>query len=70
MFSSDHLISMDSCKRARLERQIRAEERRILRLQEKLQVSENPNLRRKWLEARNRLRDLRLELMRTPSSIF
>lgn len=69
-FSSDHLISVQSCLIARLERQIRAEEQRISSLQEELRLRENPNLRSKWLNARVRLRDLRLELMRQQSSIF
>jgi hypothetical protein len=69
-FSSDHLISDQSCLIARLERQIRAEEQRISSLHEELRLRENPNLRSKWLNARVRLRDLRLELMRQQNSIF
>lgn len=69
-FSSDHLISDQSCLIARLERQIRAEEQRVSRLQKELRQCDTPNLRSKWLNARVRLRDLRLELMRQQSSLF
>lgn len=69
-FSSDHLISVQSCLIARLERQISAEEQRISRLQEELRQFDTPMMRNRWLNARFRLRDLRLELMRQQSSIL
>lgn len=62
-FSNDLQINVQSCKIARIERLIDAEERLIARLQQELEMVPNPELKSKWLAARNRLRDLRLDLM-------
>lgn len=62
-FSTDLQINVQSCQIARIERLIKAEERSIARMQRELEVAENPDLKLKWLAARNRLRDLRLDLM-------
>lgn len=63
-FSTDLQINVQSCQIARIERLIEAEERSIQRLQRDLQRGENPKLNERWLAARKRLRDLRLDLMR------
>lgn len=63
-FSNDLQINIQSCQIARIERLIEAEERSIQRLQGELQLGENPKLNERWLAARKRLRDLRLDLMR------
>lgn len=62
-FSNDFQINDRSCQIARIERLIKAEEQSIARLQRELEITENPDLKTKWLAARNRLRDLRLDLM-------
>lgn len=63
-FSTDHLISVDSCNRARLNREVENEEQRVKKLGEALQLRNDPCLRERWLEARDRLRQLRLELFK------
>lgn len=62
-FSNDFQINDHSCQIARIERQIRAEEHSIARMQQELEIAAKPDLKAKWLAARNRLRDLRLDLM-------
>lgn len=62
-FSNDFQINDQSCQIARIERLIRAEERSIARMQRELEIAENPELKTRWLAARNCLRDLRLDLM-------
>lgn len=62
-FSIDNPISLQSCKRARLQRLIQSEEDRIRRLAAALDHQESQHLRQQWIEARRRLRDLRLELL-------
>lgn len=62
--SNDFQINDHSCQIARIERQIRLEEQSIERMQEELQLSDDLNLKERWLAARDRLRDLRLELMK------
>lgn len=62
-FSADHLISVQSCQRARLQRLIRIEKDCIKRLAAALDHQESQHIRQQWIEARRRLRDLRLELL-------
>lgn len=63
-FSTDLQINVQSCQIARIERLIEAEERSIARMNQELEIAANPVLKAKWLAARNRLRDLRLDLMK------
>ena len=63
-FTSDHFIDVQSCQRARLQRLIRTEEARIENLMAMLQRQESQETRQQWIEARNRLRQLRLDLFK------
>lgn len=63
-FSIDNLISLQSCKRARLQRLIQSEEDRIKKLNSMLEHQECQQIRQRWIEARRRLRDLRAELFK------
>lgn len=63
-FSTDHLINVDSCKRVRLNREVKNEDQRVKKLGEALQLRDDPSLRQRWLDARERLRQLRLELFK------
>lgn len=69
-FSTDLQINVQSCQIARIERLIEAEERSIQRMQRELEMAANPDLKSKWLAARNRLRDLRLDLMKALRGSF
>ena len=63
-FSTDHLISVQSCKRARLQRLIQSEEDRVRRLAAALDHQECQQIRQQWIGARRRLRELRAELFK------
>lgn len=69
-FSTDLQINVQSCQIARIERLIKVEEQSIARLQRELEVAVNPDLTAKWLAARKRLRDLRLDLLKALPSSF
>lgn len=69
-FSNDFQINDHSCQIARIERQIKAEERSIARMQRELEIAANPDLKSKWLAARNRLRNLRLDLLKALRGSF
>lgn len=62
--SAENTIGVDSSRVARLERLIRAETALIERLSRELSVRYNESSKRRWLEARNRLRQLRLDLLK------
>lgn len=68
-FSSDHLINVDSCKRARLNREVKNEEQRVKKRGEALQLRNDPCLRERWLNARDRLHQLRLELFKLETKL-
>jgi hypothetical protein len=62
--TDERFIDEESAKQARIQRLIEREENRIVELGAALQGQYNEATHRRWLAARNRLRNLRREIIR------
>lgn len=58
------LIDETTAELARLYRQIKAEDEEIMRLEREMRSSADPEVRERWLDARQRRRDHNVELLR------
>lgn len=58
------LIDETTAELARLYRQIKAEDEEIMRLEREMRSSADPEVRDRWLDARQRRRDHNVELLR------
>lgn len=58
------LIDETTAELARLYRQIKAEDLEIMRLEREMRSSADPDVKNRWLDARQRRRDHNAELLR------
>jgi predicted RNase H-like nuclease (RuvC/YqgF family) len=58
------MIDTTTAELARLYRQIKAEDEEIMRLEREMRSSADPEVRDRWLDARQRRRDHNVELLK------